>query len=143
MSIENAKTSRPADQGSSRLARLTSLAQMYLRVEDPAWPTHFGGLAVVEGRALSDASGQLRLGEIRDRLDRRLVRVPQLRRRVYVPGPLRGRPLWVDDGRFAIEHHVQQATVESPGGDAEVLEAAARLYARLLDARGRSGNCGS
>ncbi|HET7870400.1 MAG TPA: wax ester/triacylglycerol synthase family O-acyltransferase [Actinomycetota bacterium] len=106
---------------------------MYLRVEDPAWPTHFCGLAIVDGRALWGASGQLRWEEIRDRLDRRLTRVPELRRRVYFPGPLRGGPLWVDDGRFAIEHHVHQKTVEPPGGDAELLEAAAAIYGRSLD----------
>jgi WS/DGAT/MGAT family acyltransferase len=106
---------------------------MYLRDETAAWPTHFGGLAVVEGRALLDSSGQLRAAEIKARLDRRLARVPQLRRRVFVPGLPRGGPLWVDDQRFAIEQHVQQSTVQSPGGDAELLEAAARLYEPLLD----------
>lgn len=135
MNAEGAVSWRPGLRRSSRFARLTSDSRMYLRVEDPAWPTHFCGLAIVDGRALSDASGQLRLEEIRDRLDRRLARVPELRRRVYFPGPLRGGPLWIDDGRFAIEHHVYQRTVESPGGDVELLEAAAAIYGRLLDRR--------
>lgn len=114
-------------------ARLTSVERMYLRDETAAWPCHFGGLAVVEGAALADGSGRLQLGAIKDRLDRRLGRVPRLRRRVVAPGPLRGAPLWVDDQRFAIEHHVHETTVPSPGGDAQLLEAATRVHAPLLD----------
>lgn len=106
---------------------------MFLRFESPAWPCHFAGLAVVEGDALLDDSGKLRLGEIADRLDRRLARIPELRRRLLFPGVLRGGPLWVDDDRFEIRYHVRQAEVEAPGGDAELLEAAARLDERQLD----------
>jgi diacylglycerol O-acyltransferase / wax synthase len=131
--MENTKTSRPAYQGSSGLARLTSMDRIYLHDENAAWPCHFGGLAVLDGMALRDASGQLRLGEIRDQLNRRLARVPDLRQRVYFPAPSRDGPLWVDDDRFAIEHHLHETVVESPGGEAQLLEAAARLYAGLLD----------
>jgi diacylglycerol O-acyltransferase len=49
---------------------------------------------------------------------------------------LRGRALWVDDDRFDIRHDVREAVVEPPGGDAQLLDAAARLYGTLLD-RGR------
>ena len=115
------------------LPRLTAVERMYLRDETPAWPCHFGGLAVVEGAALLDGSGRLQLGDIRERLNRRLGRAPQLRRRVFVPGPLRGAPLWVDHQRFAVDQHVHEATVQSPGGDAQLLEAATHLYGRLLD----------
>ncbi len=135
MSFGSVQATRGSHGADRRFARLTPFAFMYLRVENRAWPCHFGGLAVVEGEALLDASGQLRLQEIRDRLDRRLARVPQLRRRVYFPGPFGGRPLWVDDQRFAIEHHVHEAAVRSPGGDAELLEAAAGVYERLLNRR--------
>lgn len=128
MSVENAKN--------SRLERLTSVDLMFLRLETTAWPCHFGGLAVVEGKALLDTSGQLRLGEIRDRLNRRLALVPDLRRRVHVPGLLRGRPIWVDDDRFDIEHHVHQMAVGPSGGDVGLLEVAAQIYGGLLD-RGR------
>jgi diacylglycerol O-acyltransferase / wax synthase len=113
--------------------RLSPLEVMYLRHESADWPAHFGGLAIVDGRALLDDSGRLRLAEIRERLDRRLERVPQLRRRSYRPGRLRGRPLWVDDDRFAIERHVLEAVVPPPGGETELLETAARLCEGRLD----------
>jgi diacylglycerol O-acyltransferase / wax synthase len=127
---------RPARTAGSRLARLTAIDRMFLRDESADWPCHFGGLAVVEGAALLDDAGEVRVGEITDRLNRRLARVPELRRRLCLPGPLRGGPLWVDDPQFAIGRHVHQAQVAAPGGDAELLDAAARLYAGLLD-RGR------
>jgi WS/DGAT/MGAT family acyltransferase len=114
-------------------ARLSSLDRMFLRLESAAWQCHFGGLAVVEGQSLLDAAGQLRLPEIMERLDRRVSRVPELRRRVYFPGPFRGGPLWVDDPEFDIRHHVHETCIEPPGGDRELLDAAARLYGGLLD----------
>jgi WS/DGAT/MGAT family acyltransferase len=108
---------------------------MFLHLESPDWPGHFGGLAVVEGRALLDSAGELRLQEIRERMNRRLALVPQLRRRLHFPGPWGGDVLWVDDHQFDIEHHVHETTVEAPGGDLQLLDAAARLYGRLLNRR--------
>jgi len=133
VSTANAAAHRADQRRRPAIARLTTLDLMFLRMEDPAWPGHVGGLAVVEGRPLLTASGQLRLPEIRERVNRRLARVPQLRRRLCFPGPLGGKPLWADDHRFDIEHHVHQAAVEPPGGELQLLDAAARLYGTLLD----------
>ena len=118
---------------SNRFARLSALDLMFLRVESEAWPCHFGGLAVLDGGALVDPSGRLRLGEIVDRLSRRLAMLPQLRRRVLFPGPLRGRPLWVDDAGFDLQRHVFETEVEPPGGDGELLDKAAELCGSMLD----------
>ena len=120
----------------SRFARLTSLDLMFLHLESPDWPGHFGGLAVVEAKALLDDSGKLRLQELRERLNRRLARVPQLRRRLHFPGPFGGKAIWVDDHQFEIGHHVHETTIEAPGGDLQLLDAAARLYDEVLN-RGR------
>ena len=124
---------RPRTSASDRFRRLTSLDLMFLRFESPEWPCHFAGLAVVDGAALVDEAGRLRLDELTDRTSRRLANVPELRRRLHFPGVLRGGPLWVDDDRFDIRHHIHQAAVEAPGGDAELLELAARLDERQLD----------
>jgi len=124
----------PPDHGpDSRFARLSTLDLMFLRVETAAWPCHFGGLAVLDGPALPGAPGQLRVDQIVQELDRRLAHVPQLRRRVHFPGPLLGRPLWVDDDRFDIHQHVYQTAVDPPGGDTELLDAAVRICGGLLD----------
>jgi WS/DGAT/MGAT family acyltransferase len=115
------------------VARLSSIDLMFLRQESLDWPGHFGGLAVVEGKVLMDGSGQLRMQEIRQRMNRRLARVPHLRWRLYFPGPLGGRPIWVDDHQFAIQHHVHETAVEQPGGELQLMDAAARIYGQLLD----------
>lgn len=117
----------------TRVARLTVVDRMFLHDERAEWPCHFGGLAVVDGRALLDGSGRLPLDELRDCLGRRLAAIPDLRQRIHVPGRLQGGPLWVDDPRFSVERHFHEAVVPSPGGNAELLEAAARAYASVLD----------
>jgi diacylglycerol O-acyltransferase len=52
---------------------------------------------------------------------------------VYRPGPLAGRPLWIDDPAFTIDHHVDVAVVPPPGGEEELLRLTERLMAPLLD----------
>ncbi len=136
MDSDEGGTKRTDYKASGGFPRLSSVALMFLRLESDAWPCHFGGLAVLEGKTLLDATGQLHLGEISDRLARRLTQNPELRRRLHVPGFFGGRPLWVDDDRFAIEHHVHEMAVASPGGDQQLLETAAQIYEGLLDRGG-------
>ncbi len=133
MSPGIADGSPPGRGPASRFARLSSLDLMFLKVESVAWPCHFGGLAVLDGSALCDTSGRLRLGEIAEELSQRLGQVPQFRRQVHFPGLMRGRPLWVDDDRFDIYRHVREKAVDPPGGDTELLDAAARICDDLLD----------
>jgi WS/DGAT/MGAT family acyltransferase len=127
------QVSGPGYGPAGHLDRLSSLDLMFLRIESAAWPCHFGGLAVLDGPTLLDGSGRLRLDEIAGQLGRRLAQAPQWRRRVLFPGPMLGRPLWVDDDHFDLRRHVHQAAVDPPGGDAELLDAAARICERLLD----------
>lgn len=135
MSTGTAKAHRTDRRGRTAIARLTSLDLMFLRLETPAWPGHFGGLALAEGAPLLDTSGGLRINEIQERVNRRLAQVPQLRRRLHVPGPLGGKPLWVDDHQFDIQHQVHEAAVDPPGSELQLLDTAARLYGTLLDRR--------
>ena|SRR5215467_5735034 len=118
---------------SNRITRLSSFDLSNLRLERLRSPFHFGGLVILDGRALLDDRGRLRLEEIRSRLNRRLARLPELRRRVYFPGLLRGRALWVDDDGFDIQKHALEAAVDPPGGELQLLDTAARLYGSLLD----------
>ncbi|HEX6843511.1 MAG TPA: wax ester/triacylglycerol synthase family O-acyltransferase [Actinomycetota bacterium] len=117
------------------MKRLSSFDLMFLRLETREWPCHFGGLAVVDGATLVDGEGRLRIEEIAARLEPRLARVPALRRRLLVPGPLGGRPLWVDDPRFSVARHLRQVAVPAPGDDRRLLETAARVYGPRLDRR--------
>lgn len=104
-----------------------------LRIESQAAPAHFGALMIVEAAPLLDPDGRLCLGEIRGRLELRLSRVAELRRRIHDPGFLRGRPLWVDDPAFDIGRHVLTAEVDPPGGEARLMKTASRLIGNQLD----------
>ena len=107
--------------------------QHCLRVETPARPLQVGILAVLDGRALVDPSGRLRLADIRREIDGRVAGVPELRRIVFRPGPLAGRPLWVDDPAFRIDRHVGEVELSPPGDEAALLALAEQLMARPLD----------
>jgi diacylglycerol O-acyltransferase / wax synthase len=117
----------------SRFARLSLADRSNLRMERAETPAHVAGLCVVEARPLLDASGELDLATIRRRLDRRLVRVPELRRVVHRPRPLCGPPLWVDDPSFSIDRHVHSVAVAPPGDETSLLEAAELLLRPPLD----------
>jgi len=123
------------DHPSSRYARLSRADLSNLRLESASAPFHIGGLAIAEAAPLLDASGHLRLEEVADRLNRRLVRVPQLRRRVHRGGAFTGRPIWVDDDQFEISAHIHELAIPAPGDDRQLLDLAAQAFAGLLDRR--------
>jgi WS/DGAT/MGAT family acyltransferase len=117
----------------SGFARLSLADRGELRIERPETPAHVAGLCLVEAGPLLREDGELDLAAIRCRLERRLSRVPELRRVVGRPPPLCGPPLWVDDTDFSIERHVRAARVDPPGDEASLLRTAERLLRTRLD----------
>jgi diacylglycerol O-acyltransferase / wax synthase len=117
----------------SRFRRLSRFDRVFLRLERPDLPEHVAGLCVLEATPLLDARGELDLERIERRLERRLVRVPELRRVLHNTPPLCGLPLWVDDPRFSIAHHIHAAPVRPPGDEAGFLATAELLLRPLLD----------
>jgi WS/DGAT/MGAT family acyltransferase len=115
------------------MERLSAFDLTNLAVEAPDTPMHVGLVAVLEGRSFLEPTGRLKLAEIQQRIHDGLRAAPKLRKVVYRPGPLAGRPLWVDDPALRIEHHVAQAAVDPPGGEEELLRLAERLMRTLLD----------
>jgi WS/DGAT/MGAT family acyltransferase len=63
----------------------------------------------------------------------RLEHLPRFRRRV-VSSPVHD-PVWVDDRRFDIAHHVGRVSVPAPGGPRELRDVAGRLLSQRLDRR--------
>ncbi len=123
----------PHGRSATRVPRLTAYDQHCLRVETPARPLQVGILAVIDGRVLLDPAGRLRLADVRRDIDRRVAGVPQLRRIVLRPGPLAGRPLWVDDPAFRVDQHVSEVELLPPGDEAALLVLVEQLMARPLD----------
>ncbi|HEY4634890.1 MAG TPA: hypothetical protein VIH00_13320, partial [Candidatus Limnocylindrales bacterium] len=60
-----------------RYRRLRGVDQMYLALETPVTPMHFGALVVLDGRALVDVDGRLCLSALRERLAGRVSGVPE------------------------------------------------------------------
>lgn len=119
--------SRGSGERSGPIQRLSST------VADPSLPAYIAGVMIVEPGPLLDASGRLRLDEIRSRLDRRLSHLPQMKRLAYFPGFLQGRPFWGDDPEFDLGRHIREGAVDPPGGEAELLVAAEHILRDQLD----------
>ena len=77
------------------LERLTPLDVSSLRIERHGLPMNVAALAILEGGALLDASGELVLEAIKARIEQRLHLAPRLRQRLYRPGFGFGAPVWV------------------------------------------------
>jgi WS/DGAT/MGAT family acyltransferase len=93
-------------------------------------PLHAGTVAVFEGAAPD-------LRELRERVAARLPLLAH-HRSTPAPVPLRqGRPLWVADPAFSLEHHVHATALPDGGGEHELAALAARLFERPLQ-RGRA-----
>jgi WS/DGAT/MGAT family acyltransferase len=116
----------------SDIERLTAADLMLVWPEARGWPQDIGGLAILDGHRLLDASGRVRIDAARDHIGRRLHLVPRFRQLLRLPGIGLGWPLWVDAPAFDIGDHVGVFPVEPPGGDAEVLRACETLRRRPL-----------
>jgi WS/DGAT/MGAT family acyltransferase len=112
--------------------RLSSTDRLMLLADD-IWPQEIGALVILDGHALRNSDGSLRIHDLRRRVAGRLHLVPRLRQVIVRPGPPYGGPLWVDARRFEIGDHVRVAAVSAPGGEEELLACVERLRRRRLD----------
>ena len=121
--------------GTDRLVldRLTPLDVSNLRIERHGLPMNVAALAILEGRVLPDASGELALEVIRARIGQRLHLAPRLRQRLCKPGFGFGAPVWVDDASFDIGRHVRTRPVPADGGEEALLATCVELNDRPFD----------
>jgi WS/DGAT/MGAT family acyltransferase len=117
----------------THLERLTLVDLTNLAFEASDTPMHQGGLGILDGEQLLDPEGFVRIEMIRYHLEARLNRVPALRRKLWMTGPLGGSPLWVDDPEFRIENHVLVERLPAPGGEQRAIEFASGAMAGLMD----------
>jgi diacylglycerol O-acyltransferase / wax synthase len=115
------------------LERLTPLDVSNLRIERRGLPMNVAALAIVEGRVLLDASEELALEPIRERIGQRLNLAPRLRQRLYRPGFGFGAPVWVDDASFDVSRHVRTRPVPAGGGEEALLAVCVELNDRPFD----------
>ena len=122
-----------AGSRSDRLERLSPLDAANMRVESRGGPMHVAAIGVVDGTALFDPAGRLRLEEVRVDLNRRLHRAPRLRQVLVRPRRGLGPPAWADDARFDAARHVRARPVPAPGDEAALLAVCEELNQPLLD----------
>ena len=115
------------------LERLTPLDVSNLRIESHGLPMNVAALAILDGRVLLDASGQLALEAIRARVEQRLHLAPRLRQRLYRPSFGFGPPVWLDDASFDISRHVRTRPAAACGCEEALLAACVELNARPFD----------
>jgi diacylglycerol O-acyltransferase / wax synthase len=113
--------------------RLSALDASFLHLERLETPMHVGALTVFEGESFFSPEGRFRIGAIRDLVASRLDRIPRFRKRVQTVALDAGQPIWVDDDRFDITHHVRLTAVPSPGDRPQLLTLFERLQAQMLD----------
>src|ERR1039458_571958 len=59
--------------------------------------------------------------------------VPRYQQVVVTPPLNIGLPFWRDDAHFDIRRHILRASVDPPGGDAELEQLVGRIFSQMLD----------
>ncbi len=113
--------------------RLTATDAAFLYIETPHEPQHVGSLTILEGEPLRDASGRIRMEELRGAVSDRLHRVPRMRQRIRMVPFRQGRPVWVDDDRFDLDYHMRLTALPRPGTREQLLDLMGRLQSQPLD----------
>ncbi len=106
--------------------RLSPTDAMFLDIEDDRAHMHVGGVFVYQGRPPP-------YRDFADYIESRLDQVPRYRQRLAFPPLGIGRPVWVDDDGFDIEHHARHSALPAPGGEAALKRALGRIFSRPLD----------
>jgi len=106
-------------------ARMSTRDAGFLYLERPHAPLHIGCVAVLDG--------PLALRRLAERIEARLPRMRRYAQRA-VPVPFElAHPSWEEDPGFDVQNHLFRWALPSPGGTAELQEAAAALLTRRLD----------
>jgi diacylglycerol O-acyltransferase / wax synthase len=115
------------------LDRLTPQDATNLRTEDRGAAMHVAGLAFLDAGPLVDASGEVRIDDLRDHVARRLHLMPRLRQVVHRPDLGHGPPVWIDDPDFDVARHVHVRTIPEPGDEPALLATVLELNDPPMD----------
>jgi hypothetical protein len=116
-----------AARSSERWDRASPVDLMELASDVGPAPTQVGAVLLLRpGREFDVPAAQRLIGE-------RIAAVPRLRQRLVRPPLGCGRPVWVDDARFDLRHHVGSGCCPAPGDTAALLDVAAAVVTRRLN----------
>ncbi|MCO5108654.1 MAG: wax ester/triacylglycerol synthase family O-acyltransferase [Burkholderiaceae bacterium] len=112
------------------MQQLTGLDSAFLYLETPETPMHVASLHLYD---LPEGFRGDFLKAIRAHIRSRLHLLPVLRRRL-APLPLQlASPVWVEDRRVDLAHHIRRATLPRPGTLAQLNDWVAQAHAAALD----------
>jgi diacylglycerol O-acyltransferase len=113
------------------MRQLSPLDAQFLAVESSSTYGHVGSLAVYDPSTAP--GGVLRIEDLCRMTAERLHLLPPFRwRLVEVPFGI-DLPYWIEDPDFDLDFHIRESAVPPPGGDRQLAETVARLFARPLD----------
>ncbi len=109
---------------------LSGLDAAFLYMETPNTPMNVVGTIVLDPATAKEGFSYAQVLEL---LEKRLHRLPPLRRRlVEIPLGL-DHPVWIEDPDFRLEAHVRRVEAPSPGSDRVLARIVADFAARPLD----------
>ena len=100
------------------IARASSADLAFMAMDTGQTPQQFAVILILERPA------DFSLSYLQQLIADRIVALPRLRQKLIKVPPGCGRPVWVDDGDFNIDHHVQAVSCRSPGDQRALLETA-------------------
>jgi WS/DGAT/MGAT family acyltransferase len=112
------------------MEQLSGQDAMFLHAELDGLPQHIGGVSIYD--QATAPGGVVRFKQILAMLDSRVHLSPIFRRKL-APVPLGlGRPYWVEDPDFDLEHHVRHIALPKPGDWRQLCILAARIHSQPL-----------
>ena len=100
------------------IERASSADLAFLAMEAGKVPEQFAGILLLE------PSGDFSLPRIRQVISERVLAIPRLRQRLIKVPVGCGRPVWVDDHDFHIDHHVRAVSCRPPGDERSLFDTA-------------------
>ena len=111
--------------GESQGRRLSAADAAFLYLERKEIPLHIASVAVFDGPIPFD--------EFLASIESKLNLVPRYRQ-IVVPAPFNlSHPTWEYDPHFDIHRHIFRATVDPPGGEAQLEMLAGRILSHVMD----------
>lgn len=112
--------------------RLAAQDITFLPQESALAPTHISWLWIFDAKPLRGDDGALDVERIRNFIASRTSRISRLQQ-VLAFVPIENDPVWIDDVRFDLDHHLRFAQLEAPGDETTLLRVAAQLHGQCLD----------
>lgn len=101
--------------------------------DDYGWSSDMGALVILDGAALLDSDGRVRVEAVRQHVGSRLHLVPRFRQLLYRPRRGLGWPLWVDAPSFDVADHIRVHSLDAAAAEHELITACEELMRRPFD----------